>query len=100
MWDVEWEWLLASLMGRKGATMAKFSRPHYQLIAGALRDAITVFDDPSEQRDGVYTAASIIAEKLENDNPAFHRSHFMAVIRGEADVMSKPPRPPREIRGR
>jgi hypothetical protein len=67
--------------------MAKLSRPAYQLIAGALNKAYQ--DAPTNE---TIEAAEILADALERDNPAFRRDHFMAVIRGEAEVDSKPPR--------
>lgn len=69
--------------------MAKFSKGHYQLIAAVLRNGY----EQSGDCDGhVYDIAEDMASRLKADNPAFRWDHFLAVIRGEAEVDSKPPR--------
>lgn len=69
--------------------MAKFSRPHYQLIASILRRG---FEEAGECNGHIYDTAEYMADALKADNPAFNWDHFMAVVRGEAGVDSKPPR--------
>jgi hypothetical protein len=82
--------------------MAKFSRSHYQMLAGALHKAQDVFiayETDSNRLDryqhgkkvGALIAAEMIADVLGMDNPAFDREHFLAVICGDAPVNSRPP---------
>ena len=42
--------------------------------------------------DAVMAAAEYIANAMENDNPRFDRKHFLAVVRGERTLTSKPKR--------
>jgi hypothetical protein len=41
---------------------------------------------------GVYQAASEIADALQRDNSRFNREHFLAVVRGEKELHSRPSR--------
>ena len=96
--------------------MAKFSKGHYKLLAGALslqfhncvkcgEGPRHTFHVPVEECRGCAnpnehhafeaantTASVLVADTLGLDNPAFNREHFLAVIRGERDVNSQPPR--------
>jgi hypothetical protein len=76
------------------------SRKDYILIARALRYAYK--DDAPvsspfganirEHQRTVIMAASRIAIELEGNNPHFNREHFLAVVRGEKDLNSRPAR--------
>ena len=72
------------------------TRKDYIAIAEALR---------AEQSTGIATEdwnyardciAGRIAYQLSKDNPRFDREHFLAVVRGERDLNSRPTRPPGE----
>lgn len=71
--------------------MAKFSKGHYILIAEALYKALYVNHAPLV-REGILNAAGFIADSLEADNPQFNHAHFMAVVKGDRDPYSRPPR--------
>ena len=96
--------------------MAAFSKRHYNLVAASLhsipRDCSICgenefysFHVPAEDCRGcqnpsehhVYVRSNssedrALAEMFRKDNPAFDRDHFLAVIRGERDINSRPPR--------
>ena len=67
----------------------------YIRIARALRDeyavqpAVKSFD---WRRDSIESCAAAIAVELEDDNAHFNREHFLAVVRGERALESRPPR--------
>ena len=73
------------------------TRKDYILIAKALRYAY-VDDRPiassriPDHEKGVLYAASRIAIELAEDNPRFDRDHFLAVVRGEKPLDSRPSR--------
>lgn len=73
------------------------TRKDYQRIARALllvRNKV----DKSETaistawRLAIQQAAFEIARELQYDNPQFNRTHFVAVVRGEKELDSRPPR--------
>ena len=66
--------------------MAKFSKQHYQAVASIL---LRAYDDNliSNARVG-----EDFADLFERDNSRFNREHFLAVVRGERLVNSRPPR--------
>ncbi len=67
------------------------TRKDYILIAEALR--ITYLQHKpilSQALNGVGDAANEIADALKRDNPRFDKEHFLAVVRGEKDVNSRP----------
>ena len=75
------------------------TRKDYILIARALQDAYTADGDAFKRRgggnhfhDGVTASADYLASVLEQDNPRFDRDHFLAVVRGEKALTSRPPR--------
>jgi hypothetical protein len=96
--------------------MAAFSKRHYLLLAQALARTEHICDScggpkvyslhipatdcrgcanpaehhPFKARDNEATLH--VADNLEQDNPAFNREHFLAVVRGEREINSKPPR--------
>jgi len=44
------------------------------------------------------TVAFFLADELQNDNPRFDREHFLAVVRGEKALNSKPARKKVEVK--
>lgn len=83
------------------------TRKDYILIAEALRYArghamaepantLTRNDLQAVGLRGVMASAEYIANACKNDNPRFDREHFLAVVRGERELISRPPRSPRK----
>lgn len=77
------------------------TRKDYILIAETLRsqwkDAHSKHFCRSEQysegmQNGVRAVTYQIADALESDNPRFDREHFLAVVRGEKELNSRPAR--------
>lgn len=72
------------------------TRKDYILIANALRDArdldAPIYSDA--EIAAVDFAATKIAEALATDNPRFDREHFLAVVRSERALTSRPSRKP------
>ena len=46
----------------------------------------------ADRMDGVLYAAQRVAFALEQENPRFDRTHFLAVVRGDKSLESRPPR--------
>jgi hypothetical protein len=67
------------------------TRKDYILIASALRDARKRAVMPGE-KDGIDYAAMTVANHLHLENPRFNQPHFIAVVRGEKDLNSRPSR--------
>ena len=74
------------------------TRKDYLLIAEVLRDTRSIAlagpgfahkSNPDEVR-GIDNIAAVMACKLQDDNPRFDRAHFLAVVRGEKELTSKP----------
>jgi hypothetical protein len=71
------------------------TRKDYILLAEALHKAgqIHVADDYQHgKKTGVAVAAEFVADALQRDNLRFNREHFLAVVRGEKELMSRPSR--------
>jgi hypothetical protein len=78
------------------------TRKNYIVIASALRDAYqkeemnnnyTVQGEPSRTNmQALETASCAIAAALRIDNHRFDRDHFLAVVRGERSLTSRPSR--------
>lgn len=84
------------------------TRKDYIVIADALRtahkDACASKDADTSKTNtyqhghvcgaivGISDAASLIADVLQSDNPRFDREHFMAVVRGQKELLSRPAR--------
>lgn len=70
------------------------TRKDYILIAEALqytwKEEVNQ-DDVTEERVFFDTAENI-ANALQKDNSRFNREHFLAVVRGEKDLNSRPAR--------
>lgn len=74
------------------------TRKDYILIAEVLRDTRSIAlagpgfahkSNPGEVR-GIDNVAAVMACKLQDANPAFDPAHFLAVVRGEKELTSKP----------
>ena len=63
------------------------SRKDYILIAEALQEARLVF-----RWADVDSIAQMFAMRLTRDNPRFNTEHFLAVVRGEKEITSRPTR--------
>ena len=82
------------------------TRKDYILLAEALRvqrfrasdnsHAFRCSSEPAIAYDsqvvGIDNATCEIADALKRDNPRFNREHFLAVVRGEKPLESRPPR--------
>src|SRR5438046_2238586 len=73
--------------------MAKFSKGAFMAVAGILRLVMEETDPmPTiSPKEVVLRCAGKIADIFERDNEAFDRHHFLAVVRGDRPVNSKPP---------
>lgn len=69
--------------------MAKFSRAHYFILARALHTALPRNPQPYLAEYRAFFAEAIAAG-LVNDNPRFDREHFVAMVKGEIPLDSKP----------
>ncbi|MGH9968105.1 MAG: hypothetical protein ACREBG_09775 [Pyrinomonadaceae bacterium] len=68
------------------------TRKDYIAIAEGLRNAVDYHGATREVEDVIMTAAESIASAMQVDNPRFDREHFLAVVRGERDLNSRPAR--------
>jgi len=73
------------------------TRKDYILIAEALRvtyhrEQIGEEGSKPYASNAVILAACEIADSLQRDNSRFNRKHFLAVVRGEKDLNSRPAR--------
>jgi hypothetical protein len=70
------------------------TRKDYIVIAEALRIPHNSLSRPTYERElsGVSIATLAIADALEQDNPRFNKEHFLAVVRGEKPLHSRPSR--------
>ena len=77
--------------------MAKFSKQHYQVLAGILLQARdweafkTTTARQAQHHVVIQRLAEVFADVFETDNTRFDREHFLAVVRGERPVNSRPP---------
>lgn len=73
-------------------------RKDYIRLADALRTALEISPDHCVEEEqeshasGVMLAAEQIADELERDDSRFNREHFLAVVRGEKELYSRPSR--------
>jgi len=70
------------------------TRKDYVLLAKALRYAWmeeTNQDDIVAEQT-IFNVVNTLAATLKQDNPRFNQEHFLAVVRGERDANSHPPR--------
>lgn len=70
--------------------MAMFSKRHYQLTASVLRHEYAASGDNSSEQAMVFVIGDALADELARDNPAFHKGHFLDVIKGLRAVNSSP----------
>jgi hypothetical protein len=82
------------------------TRKDYILIASALREEYlsnpssvpvelrtpTTMAEVAAVKEGILRATFRICVALELDNPRFDREHFLAVVRGEKELHSRPSR--------
>ena len=73
------------------------TRKDYILLAEALRDTMLIdcpaaFNSASSGRPSTPRWLTRITDALEVDNPRFDREHFLAVVRGEKSLNSRPSR--------
>jgi hypothetical protein len=70
------------------------TRKDYIIIAEALRIPYLneLRNDSPQHADGILMAANEIADSLQRDNGRFNREHFLAVVRGEKELLSRPAR--------
>lgn len=75
---------------------SKFSRQHYQVLAETLRDKRNCLDGTDDVNGRMYETFWDTTERicgaLYADNPRFSREHFLAVVRGERNLNSRPSR--------
>lgn len=72
--------------------MAKFSKQHYQAIADILVVAKSYAGMSNPAHDAIGFITNELADVFQKDNERFNREHFLAVVRGERPVNSRPPR--------
>ena len=63
----------------------------YVRLARAFRNTLAESNEP-EYRMAVRSAAYQVSCECAEDNPKFDREHFMAVVNGDRDLLSKPPK--------
>jgi hypothetical protein len=68
------------------------TRRDYIHIARALVTTVERYEIGDDKRQAVLLAAHAIANECQLDNPRFNADHFLAVIRGEKDLYSRPAR--------
>lgn len=86
-------------------TLPRFSRQHYLVIAETLRDKRNCLDSASisdsrrasAMYESFWDTTERICGALYADNPRFNREHFLAVIRGEKELTSRPSRSARKV---
>lgn len=68
------------------------TRRDYICIARALSQTAERFETVDDKRRVVLLAARAIANECQLDNPRFNANHFLAVVRGEKNLHSRPAR--------
>lgn len=76
------------------------TRKDYISVAGVLQNTFSFYvqsekagnGDRKEQRGIVLSIAEALADQFHDDNPRFDRNHFLAVVRDEKDLNSRPSR--------
>ncbi len=66
------------------------TRRDYIHIARALMQTVERYEIGDDKRQAVLLAARAIANECQLDNPRFNADHFLAVVRGERDLYSRP----------
>ncbi len=62
------------------------------VVARGLTQTVECYEIGDEKRVAVLLAARAIANECQMDNPRFDTEHFLAVVRGERDLCSRPAR--------
>jgi hypothetical protein len=70
------------------------TRKDYIMLAENLRWARENTPEPAYENDPdpVMLIAARLADRIHDDNPRFDPEHFLAVVRGERELNSRPPR--------
>lgn len=68
------------------------TRKDYILIAKVFNQTRVEYEGYEYSVNAVDVTASYLATEIANDNPRFDRDHFLAVVRGECDLNSRPGR--------
>jgi hypothetical protein len=68
------------------------TRKDYIIIAEALRVSYLSPLATPEGKKVIESTAAEIADSLRRDNSRFNFSHFMSVVRGEKELLSRPSR--------
>jgi hypothetical protein len=68
------------------------TRRDYIHIARALSQTAERYEIGDHKRQVILLAARAIADECLLDNPRFNADHFLAVVRGEKDLYSRPAR--------
>ena len=71
------------------------TRKDYILLARALHERLDFERNVKTNKtpvEAIYVTARRISDALRADNPRFDREHFLAVVRGEKALESRPPR--------
>ena len=68
------------------------TRKDYILIAEVLRIEYLNCDEGWRAEQAIEHVAEEMADMLQRDNGRFDREHFLAVVRGERELQSRPPR--------
>ena len=68
------------------------TRKDYILIADAFRKGYADREVNEDERAGIIIAAVQVSYALKADNPRFDGRHFLAVIRGQKPLNSRPSR--------
>jgi hypothetical protein len=68
------------------------TRKDYIIIAEALRVSYLSPLATEQGKKAIESTAAEIADSLRRDNSRFNFAHFMAVVRGEKELLSRPSR--------
>jgi hypothetical protein len=66
------------------------TRRDYIHLARALMQTVERYEIGDDKRQAVLLAARAIANECQQDNPRFDPDHFLAVVRCERDLYSRP----------
>lgn len=74
------------------AEALRYARGHAMAADGAPKEGLSRARIITNELIGVMAAAEYIANAMQADNPRFDRKHFLAVVRGEKELQSRPAR--------
>jgi len=66
------------------------TRKDYILIEGVLQDEYRWAPNPSKELGAIYRVAYMLGDALAKQDKNFDCAHFLAVVRGEKELTSKP----------